>query len=132
MRLRSSNKIDAGFSLSSMTDLVFLLLIFFVIISTMISPTTMPVDLPVSANKTKEKPRVGVRIDADGAFSVNDNPVEPLELERVLQERMASIQEQNPSLVIHVDQRVPAGVTVGVMDIAKRNNWKVIIATRPK
>jgi biopolymer transport protein ExbD len=130
--LRSSNKIDAGFSLSSMTDLVFLLLIFFVIISTMISPTTMPVDLPVSANKTKEKPRVGVRIDADGAFSVNDKPVEPLELERVLQERMASIQEQNPSLVIHVDQRVPAGVTVGVMDIAKRNNWKVIIATRPK
>ncbi|HRO99786.1 MAG TPA: biopolymer transporter ExbD [Flavobacteriales bacterium] len=132
MRLRSSNKIDAGFSLSSMTDLVFLLLIFFVIISTMISPTTMPVDLPVSANKTKEKPRVGVRIDADGAFSVNDKPVEPLELERVLQERMATIQEQNPSLVIHVDQRVPAGVTVGVMDIAKRNNWKIIIATRPK
>ena len=132
MRLRSSNKIDAGFSLSSMTDLVFLLLIFFVIISTMISPTTMPVDLPVSANKTKEKPRVGVRIDADGAFSVNDKPVEPLELERVLQDRMASIQEQNPSLVIHVDQRVPAGVTVGVMDIAKRNNWKIIIATRPK
>ncbi len=132
MRLRSSNKIDAGFSLSSMTDLVFLLLIFFVIISTMVSPTTLPVDLPVSANKTKEKPRVGVRIDADGAFSVNDKPVEPLELERVLQERMASIQEQNPSLVIHVDQRVPAGVTVGVMDIAKRNNWKVIIATRPK
>jgi len=132
VRLRSSNKIDAGFSLSSMTDLVFLLLIFFVIISTMISPTTMPVDLPVSANKTKEKPRVGVRIDADGAFSVNDKPVEPLELERVLQERMATIQEQNPSLVIHVDQRVPAGVTVGVMDIAKRNNWKIIIATRPK
>lgn len=132
MRLRSSNKIDAGFSLSSMTDLVFLLLIFFVIISTMVSPTTMPVDLPISANKTKEKPRVGVRIDADGAFSVNDIPVDPLDLEGVLQDRMAPIQDKNPSLVIHVDQRVPAGVTVGVMDIAKRNNWKVIIATRPK
>jgi len=132
VRLRSSNKIDAGFSLSSMTDLVFLLLIFFVIISTMVSPTTMPVDLPISANKTKEKPRVGVRIDADGAFSVNDIPVDPLDLEGVLQDRMAPIQDKNPSLVIHVDQRVPAGITVGVMDIAKRNNWKVIIATRPK
>ncbi len=115
-----------------MTDLVFLLLIFFVIISTMVSPTTMPVDLPISANKTKEKPRVGVRIDADGAFSVNDIPVDPLDLEGVLQDRMAPIQDKNPSLVIHVDQRVPAGITVGVMDIAKRNNWKVIIATRPK
>ncbi len=131
MRLRSSNKIDAGFSLSSMTDLVFLLLIFFVIVSTMVSPTTMPVDLPISANKTKEKPQVGVRIDADGAFSVNDKPVDPLDLEGVLMDRMAAI-DKAPILVVHVDQRVPAGVTVGVLDIAKRNKWKVILATRPK
>jgi biopolymer transport protein ExbD len=114
-----------------MTDLVFLLLIFFVIISTMVSPTTMPVDLPISANKTKEKPQVGVRIDADGAFSVNDKPVDPLDLEGVLKDRMASI-GKSPMLVVHVDQRVPAGVTVGVLDIAKRNKWKVILATRPK
>ena len=131
MALRPSHKIDAGFSDSSMTDLVFLLLIFFVIISTMVSPTTLPVDLPVSANKTKEKPQVGVRIDADGKFSVNDKEVDPLDLEGVLQDRMTLIQ-QNPTLVMHVDQRVPAGVTVGVLDIAKRNKWKVILATRPK
>ncbi|MBK6368637.1 MAG: biopolymer transporter ExbD [Flavobacteriales bacterium] len=131
MSLRSSNKIDSGFSLSSMTDLVFLLLIFFVIISTMVSPTTLPVDLPISANKTKEKPSVGVRIDADGAFSVNDRSVDPLDLEGVLQDKMAAIQKA-PTLVVHVDQRVPAGVTVGVLDIAKRNQWKVILATRPK
>jgi biopolymer transport protein ExbD len=129
--LRASNKIDSGFSVSSMTDLVFLLLIFFVIVSTMVSPTTLPVDLPVSANKTKEKPQVGVRIDADGAFSVNDKTVDPLDLEGVLQDRMALIQKE-PTLVMHVDQRVPAGVTVGVLDIAKRNKWKVILATRPK
>ena len=132
MALRSSNKIDAGFSLSSMTDLVFLLLIFFVIISTMVSPTTLPVDLPISANKTKEKPRVGVRIDADGAFSVNDMPTDPADLEGALKDKMALYAAKEPSVLIHVDQRVPAGVTVGVMEIAKRNNWKVIIATRPK
>jgi len=129
--LRSSNKIDAGFSLSSMTDIVFLLLIFFVIISTMVSPTTLPVDLPISANKTQEKPQVGVRIDADGHFSVNDKTVDPLDLEGVLQDRIKSAGD-TPILVMHVDQRVPAGVTVGVLDIAKRNKWKVIIATRPK
>ena len=132
MAIRSTHKVDAGFSLSSMTDLVFLLLIFFVIISTMVSPTTLPVDLPISANKTKEKPRVGVRIDADGAFSVNDEPTDPADLEGALKDKMALYQVKDPSLLIHVDQRVPAGVTVGVMDIAKRNNWKVIIATRPK
>lgn len=131
MRLRSSNKIDAGFSLSSMTDLVFLLLIFFVIISTMVSPTTLPVDLPISANKTKEKPQVGVRIDADQHFSVNNELIDPLDLEGVLKDRMAAVQGEK-NLVIHVDQSVPAGVTVGVMEIAKRNQWKVILATRPK
>ncbi|HMQ74525.1 MAG TPA: biopolymer transporter ExbD [Flavobacteriales bacterium] len=131
MALRSSNKIDAGFSLSSMTDLVFLLLIFFVIISTMVSPTTLPVDLPISANKTKEKPQVGVRIDADQHFSVNNELIDPLDLEGVLKDRMAAVQGEK-NLVIHVDQSVPAGVTVGVMEIAKRNQWKVILATRPK
>ena len=131
MALRSSNKIDAGFRLSSMTDLVFLLLIFFVIISTMVSPTTLPVDLPISANKTKEKPQVGVRIDADQHFSVNNELIDPLDLEGVLKDRMAAV-EGEKNLVIHVDQSVPAGVTVGVMEIAKRNQWKVILATRPK
>ena len=64
-------------------------------------------------------------------FTVNDKPIEPLDLEGVLQDRIASAGD-NPILVLHVDQRVPAGVTVGVLDIAKRNKWKVIIATRPK
>ncbi len=129
MRLRSSNKIDAGFSLSSMTDLVFLLLIFFVIISTMVSPTTLPVDLPVSANKTKEKPQVGVRIDAQQHFSVNNELIDPLDLEGVLQDKMSTVTVK--SILMHVDQTVPAGVTVSVMEIAKRNQWKVILATRP-
>ncbi len=129
MRLRSSNKIDAGFSLSSMTDLVFLLLIFFVIISTMVSPTTLPVDLPVSANKTKEKPQVGVRIDAQQHFSVNNELIDPLDLEGALQDKMSSVTVK--SILMHVDQSVPAGVTVSVMEIAKRNQWKVILATRP-
>ena len=130
MRLRSSNKIDAGFSLSSMTDLVFLLLIFFVIISTLVSPTTLPVDLPVSANKTKEKPQVGVRIDAQQHFSVNNELIDPLDLEGVLQDKMSTVTVK--SILMHVDQTVPAGVTVSVMEIAKRNQWKVILATKPE
>ena len=131
MDLRPRNRIDAGFSLSSMTDLVFLLLIFFVIVSTMISPTTIPVDLPISANKTKEKPRVGVRIDAESHFSVNNELIEPLDLEGVLKDRMREMKE-SASILLHVDRTVPSGVTVSVMEIAKRNGWNVIMATRPK
>ncbi|MBL7964533.1 MAG: biopolymer transporter ExbD [Flavobacteriales bacterium] len=131
MALRSSNKINASFNLSSMTDLVFLLLIFFVIISTMVSPSSLPVDLPISANRTKEKPQVGVRIDADRHFSVNNRKLdEPLELEAVLKDEMAK-RSGDIAIVLHVDQTVPAGITVGVLEIAKRNQWKVIMATRP-
>lgn len=131
MNLRSNNKIDAGFSLSSMTDLVFLLLIFFVILSTMVSPNSLPVDLPVSDNKTKEKPIVAVRIDAESNFSVNNELIDPLDLEGVLRDRMQAANGK-PSIVLHVDQSVPAGVTVGVLEIAKRNQWNAIIATRPE
>ena len=131
MNLRPRNKIEATFSLSSMTDLVFLLLIFFVIISTMVSPVSLPVDLPVSANKTKMKPQVGVRIDADQHFSVNNQMIEPLDLEGVLKDAM-NLHPTSAAIVLHVDQVVPSGVTVSVFEIAQRNGWKVIMATRPK
>src|SRR5690606_32202067 len=128
MGLRSSHKIDSGFSMSSMTDLVFLLLIFFVIVSTLVSPYALPVDLPKSANKTQEKPRVAVRIDADQNFSVNNAKIDPLDLEGVLKDEMAKHPEDQ-AIVMHVDQRVPTGVTVSVLDIAKRNKWRIILAT---
>lgn len=131
MGLRSTHKVDAGFSMSSMTDLVFLLLIFFVIVSTLVSPYALPVDLPKSANKTKEKPKVAVRIDAEQHFSVNNAKIEPLDLEGVLKDEMRKHAEDN-AIVLHVDQRVPTGVTVGVLDIAKRNKWKIILATKPE
>jgi len=131
MALRSTHKVDAGFSMSSMTDLVFLLLIFFVIVSTLVSPYALPVDLPKSANKTKEKPKVSVRIDADQHYSVNNAMIEPLELEGVLKAEMSK-HPGDQSIVMHVDQSVPTGTTVSVLDIAKRNKWKIILATKPE
>lgn len=130
MGLRSSHKVDAGFNMSSMTDLVFLLLIFFVILSTLVSPYALPVDLPTSANKTKDKAKVAVRIDAEQHYSVNNNLIEPSQLEGVLQAEMAK-NTSDQAIVLHVDQSVPTGITVSVLDICKRNKWKIILATKP-
>ncbi|MFZ1617813.1 MAG: biopolymer transporter ExbD [Flavobacteriales bacterium] len=130
MGLRTSHKVDAGFNMSSMTDLVFLLLIFFVILSTMVSPYALPVDLPTSANKTKEKAKVAVRIDADKHFSVNNQLIEPDQLEGVLTSEMAKT-PGDQAIILHVDQSVPTGITVSVLDICKRNKWKIILATKP-
>lgn len=131
MGMRSSHKIDAGFSMSSMTDLVFLLLIFFVIVSTLVSPYALPVDLPKSANQTKEKPKVAVRIDTEENFSVNNQLIERGQLERVLQQEMSKL-PPDQAIVLHVDQSVATGVTVEVLDVAKRNKWRIILATKPK
>jgi len=130
MNLRSRNKVDASFSMSSMTDLVFLLLIFFIIVSTLVSPYALPVDLPVSNNKTQEKQNVSLRIDKDLIYSVNNKIIDPLLLESELTNNLSKVGE--PSIVFHVDQRVPTGETVKVLDIAKRHKWKIVLATKPK
>jgi biopolymer transport protein ExbD len=112
-----------------MTDLVFLLLIFFIIVSTLVSPYALPVDLPVSNNKSKDKQKISLRIDKDLIYSVNNRIVDPLALESELGGALAGTDE--PSIVLHVDQRVPTGETVKVLDIAKRNKWKIVLATKP-
>ncbi len=129
MNLRSRNKVSASFSMSSMTDLVFLLLIFFIILSTLVTPYSLPVDLPVSRNRSEAKQNVALRIDADLNYSVNNQIINALDLEAALSEKLAGTEK--PSIVMHVDQRVPTGETVRVLDLAKRNNWRIVLATRP-
>ena len=131
MALKSRNKVDPAFNMSSMTDIVFLLLIFFVVLSTLVSPNAIPVDLPKSNSKTKEKPQVAVRIDADLVFAVNNKVIDPLSLETEMINAMAAFPD-DPAIVLHVDQTVPTGFTVNVLDIAKRNEWRIILATDPK
>lgn len=130
MNLRSRNKVEASFSMSSMTDLVFLLLIFFIIVSTLVSPYALPVDLPVSKNKSTEKQNIALRIDADLVYSVNNKIIQPAALESQLADLLMG--SEDPSIVLHVDQMVPTGETVKVLDIAKRNKWKIVLATKPE
>lgn len=129
MDLRGRNKVSAAFSMSSMTDIVFLLLIFFIILSTMVSPYSLPVDLPNSSNKSKEKQNIAVRIDAELNFSVNNRIIQKEELEQVVLNTAFS--GDNRKIILHVDKQVPTGTLVEVLDIAKRNEWKIVLATKP-
>ncbi len=115
--------------MSSMTDLVFLLLIFFVIVSTLVSPYALPVDLPRGQATTDKKPGVAIRINADQNISVNNKPITEAQLESVLQQEMAPAPQE--AIVFHVDQSVPTGLMETVLDIAKRNRWKIALATKP-
>ncbi len=130
MNLGSRNKINTGFSMSSMTDLVFLLLIFFIILSTLVSPYALPVDLPNSKNKTKQKPKISVTIKEDLSYFIGSTRVTMENFEEELKTRLVDGEEQQ-SLVLHVDKKVPTGNMVQVLDVAKRNNCKIVLATQP-
>lgn len=129
MDIKGRNKISATFSMSSMTDLVFLLLIFFIIVSTMVSPYALPVDLPNSSNRSKEKQNISVRIDQDLIYSVNNKIVDKSTLEATI--LSAPIKGDERKVVLHVDKKVPSGTLVEVLDMARRNEWKIVLATNP-
>ncbi|NND78210.1 MAG: biopolymer transporter ExbD [Flavobacteriales bacterium] len=113
-----------------MTDLVFLLLIFFIILSTMVTPPSLPVDLPNSSNISKEARSVSLTLFADGTTSVGKKIVPMSNLENELRSAL-SVKEEK-SIMLHADKNTPTGTTVEVLDIAKKNNWKIALATKPK
>ena len=130
MAIRSSNKILPSFSMSSMTDLVFLLLIFFMITSTMVSPNALKLLLPQSNNQTSAKAITSVSITKDVQFYIETTPVALDDLERQLQLKL--MDAQDPTISLHVDKSVPTGEMVKVMNIAARNKYKCILATSPE
>jgi len=111
-----------------MTDVVFLLLIFFMITSTLVHPTALKLLLPQSKNQTAAKPLTTVAIDRSLNFYVEDQRVQFNQIEP----RLRQIVGQNPEIYIslHVDENVPMKEVVRVMNIAKRNKYKLILATR--
>jgi len=134
MALRKRNKIESAFSMASMTDLVFLLLIFFMITSTVVSPNAFKLLLPQSSNQTNAKPLTTISITKELNFFVNKNgkPVEVkfTEIEPYLRQTLGNQPDMYISL--YAEKSVPIDEVVKVMNIAKRNKYKMILATSPE
>lgn len=130
MAIRSSNKISASFSMSSMTDLVFLLLIFFMITSTLVSPNALKLLLPQSNNQTSAKAITSVSITRELDYYIETAPVSLNDLERQLQVKL--METPDPTVSLHVDKSVPMEAVVKVMNIVARNKYKLILATAPE
>ncbi|MEQ8364368.1 MAG: biopolymer transporter ExbD [Cyclobacteriaceae bacterium] len=129
MNLQSRNKIEANFSMSSMTDMVFLLLIFFMLTSSFITPSGLPVNLPSSKVSTIEVQKVSVTVTQDLQYYVNDKRVTKATLEGVLKSNLSG---PNGVVVLHIDKSVPTEELVYVAGIATALEAKVSIATKPK
>ena len=129
MALRSRNKVTPNFNMSSMTDIVFLLLIFFMLTSTLVSPNALKLLIPSSKAKTLEKQTISISITKDIDFYINENPV----LENTIEQELKLIinNEQEPAIILHTDKSVAIEHVVKVMDIAYRNKYKIVLATTP-
>lgn len=128
MALKSRNKISANFNMSSMTDIVFLLLIFFMLTSTLVSPNALKLLLPTSKAKTLEKQTISVSITKDIEYFINENSVSLNSLEQEL--RLLVNNEKEPGIILHTDKTVAIEHVVKVMDIAYRNKYKIVLATK--
>lgn len=130
MNLRGRNRVSADFSMSSMTDIVFLLLVFFLLTSPAITPNALDLILPKAQGKTSNVQKASVSITKDGAYYIDQERVSEYSIEGELKKLLAG--QEEPTVILRAEEGVPIEDAVFVMDIANRNNFKVVLAVRPK
>ena len=130
MAIKRKSKINPNFNMSSMTDIVFLLLIFFMVSSTLINPNALRLILPQSTNQTSDRPIVVVSIDKNYTFYLNEKVIPFSMLERRLVEELK--EQEDPCISLQADKSVPLEQIVKVMNIAKDHKYRLILATTPE
>lgn len=129
MSFKSQNKINPNFSMSSMTDIVFLLLIFFMLTSTLVTTNALKITLPTSSVQPVKQQTISISITEDLRYFINSDPIEKLFLESKIRESFSSF--ENQTLVLRVAKTVPIEYAVEIIDLAYRNNYKIVLATEP-
>ncbi len=136
MALKRRTKVSAEFGMASMTDIIFLLLLFFMITSTVVQTNAIKVLLPQSSKTEQQTEKTIVRIVLDAAFNYSvardnekDNPILFEEIEAYLQ----NVVSENPEMYValYADETVPYREIVKILDVANKNKFKLVLATRP-
>jgi biopolymer transport protein ExbD len=127
MKLKGRNKVSPEFSMSSMTDVVFLLLIFFMLTAN--SPNALDLLLPKAKGKSTNTQNVSVSINRNLEYFVNNVQINGEYIEIELKKALEG--QENPTIILRAEESVAIKEAVNVMDIANRNNYKVILAVRP-
>tara|TARA_R110000850_G_scaffold73760_1_gene161901 strand:- start:31326 stop:31718 length:393 start_codon:yes stop_codon:yes gene_type:complete len=129
MKLRGRNKIDATFSMSSMTDIVFLLLVFFLLTSPAITPDALDLILPKAKGKTTHQENISVSITKDLDYYVNKERVGEQAVENAIKAQLQG--QTEPTIILRAEEGVPIEHAVKIMDIANRNRYKIVLAVKP-
>ena len=132
MAIKRGSKVDKSFSNAAMSDLMFLLLIFMLLATTLINPNALKLELPKSSNQLKDKAVTTVSIKQEGSSYVYyvelDEVADIKGVENALKVRLSG--QETPTVSLHCDKKVAVDEVVKVMNIAKDNNYKLILATQ--
>lgn len=131
MALRRQNDMLAAFSMASMTDVIFLLLVFFMVTSTYVFPTAIDVNLPEGTEQTPEKPTTRVFVDADGAYYVSFADSDPVPVPADSLAIVLTADTANTAIAVYADEEVAYGKVVEVLNLGAVNSLKMVLATRP-
>lgn len=130
MAIKRGSKVDPSFSQSSMSDIVFLLLVFLLITTTMINPNALKLNLPKGTNKVKDKAYTTVSITSDLKYFVDKEQVSFNDIETTLSSKLAS--EEKPIVSIHCDKTVSVDEFAKVMNVlAKNSKYQLVMALSP-
>lgn len=134
MALKRQFNVEATFSMASMTDVIFLLLVFFMVTSTFVFPTALEVNLPQSSEQTAIKPGTRVYLDKELQLFVSHDQEDPqaIEMENLVA-YLVSVQQQATEsfIALYADEEVPYGKVVELLNLAAQNNLKMVLATKP-
>jgi biopolymer transport protein ExbD len=114
--------------MSSMTDIVFLLLIFFMLTSTLVTTNALKIELPTSSADVLKQQTLSISITNDLRYFINNEAVEPVFLESKIREQYNAI--ENPTIVLRAAKTIPIEYAVEIIDLAYRNNYKIVLATQ--
>jgi len=130
MNIRGRNKVTPEFNMSSMTDIVFLLLVFFMIASTLVSANAIDLLLPKSGGKTTQSKSLAVSVTKNLEYYVDRKKVPKAQLENYILKELKGYEK--PSILLRAEETVQMKDFVFVMDIANRNKIKSTLAVRSK
>lgn len=132
MALKKRNKISAEFSMSSLTDIIFLLLIFFMLTSTLVSQNALNLKLPSSTSKTVAPQSLAVSIEKEGRFYLNGKRMSISNIEKNIRSSLrGSSNQENTTISIVSELGTPIEYVVQVMDMANKMRVQAILATEP-
>lgn len=135
MVLKRQNTVLATFSMASMTDVIFLLLVFFMVTSTFVFPAAMEINLPEGSEQASVKPSTRVYIDSIGNISAQyaDSERQPMDTEQLLNYLQTSLSQDTTqtAVAIYADEAARYGRIVEVLNIGASNGIKMVLATKP-